>query len=106
MSNGWKESDFFILLCLSFSLYPILALGNAVLSAMQGSNLMEFFPVTHPQDLALRHFIAASVPAVLASDTDGGDWSALFEYLALMPLYAFNDIEPRSMEEADFLQPY
>ena len=67
---------------------------------------MELFPVAHSQDLALRHFIAASVPAVLVSDTDGGDWSALFEHLALMPLCAFDDIEPRNIEEADFLQPY
>jgi len=35
LSNGWKGGDFFILLCLSFALYPILTLGNAVLSAMQ-----------------------------------------------------------------------
>ena len=45
MSNGWKGGDFFIPLCLSFALYPILTLGNAVLSAMQESNLMELFPV-------------------------------------------------------------
>ena len=128
MSNGWKGGDFFILLCLSFALYPILTLGNAVLSAMQESNLMELFPVAHPQDLALRHFIAASVPAVLAHGTSvliGALWldrfgsrcchrqdhgqnqgGALFKYLARMLLCAFDDIEPRSIEEADFLQPY
>ena len=124
MSSGWKGGGFFILLCLSFALYPILTLGNAVLSAVQGSNLMELFPVTHPQDLALRHFIAASVPAVLASDTSvliGALWldrfgprcryrqdqeRDIFEPLARMLLCAFDDIEPRSIEEADFLQPY
>ena len=124
MSNGWKGGDFFILLCLSFALYPILTLGNAVLSAMQESNLMELFPVAHPQDLALRHFIAASVPAVLAHGTSvliGALWldrfgprcryrqdqeRDIFEPLARMLLCAFDDIEPRSIEEADFLQPY
>ena len=133
MSNGWKGGDFFILLCLSFALYPILTLGNAVLSAMQESNLMELFPVAHPQDLALRHFIAASVPAVLAHGMSvliGALWldrsgltglashccyrqvhgqdqeRDIFEPLARRLLCAFDDIEPRSIEEADFLQPY
>ena len=128
MSNGWKGGDFFILLCLSFALYPILTLGNAVLSAMHESNLMELFPVAHPQDLALRHFIAASVPAVLAHGTSvliGALWPDrfgprcccrqdhgqnqerdIFEHLARMLLCVFGDIEPRSIAEADFLQPY
>lgn len=82
LSNGWKGGDFFILLCLSFALYPILTLGNAVLSAMQESNLMELFPVARPQDLALRHFIAASVPAVLAHGT-----SVLIGALCLQPYW-------------------
>ena len=67
---------------------PILTLGNAVLSAMQESNLMELFPVAHPQDLALRHFIAASVPAVLAHGTSvliGALWLDRSGFTLLLP---------------------